>query len=237
MFGFSIDSLINLIPIFIVLLLLFGAIASIFINPTEFIKTRTYTFLTIMASTAVVILSFNVLMSTIMVHIQMEVNNAQFTKQAIDRLWLLPNQVLTEKTNVRPEFYASLYNNNLTLHNLVKDSKVIPTVKSELEEQYVCILLIQCWEDYLTFRKFDKTGDAVWINNFLQWAQSSHLKRQFDNLKYNFASTTRQLAGLLFEYAKRIPIPCTDPHIYEITANKMLADARLHAIFAERDKK
>lgn len=87
-----------------------------------------------MGSVAVLILAFNILLTSIKLEADRAVNNAQFTKQTIDKLWLFPNQLLTEKTHARPEFLASLYYNNVNLYQLTKGLKSIPTPKSELEE-------------------------------------------------------------------------------------------------------
>lgn len=190
-----------------------------------------------MGSMAVVVLGLNVYVSTAGLQLQRTVNNAQFTKESIDKLWLFPNQLLTEKSHARPEFLASLYYNNLSLYTLTKDLNNKPTPQSEIEEQYISIVLIQCWEDYLTFRKLDRTGEEVWLCNFLQWAQSPFLKKTFNNLKYNFAPKTCDFADLLFEAAAQIPVPTTDPLIYKDAVTKLLHHPKLLKIFnAETDK-
>lgn len=227
---------VTLIPIITTFLLLVGGFATIFIKPTEFQNTRTFVFISIMGSIAVIILAFNVYLETITLALQRKVNEAHFTKETIDKLWLFPNQLLTEKVNARPEFLASLYYNNLTLYNLTKESHTKSTLHSELDEQYVGILLIQCWEDYMTLRTLERTGDEVWLCNFLQWAQSPYLKDIFDNLKYNYAPITISFGKLLFEYAAHIPIPVKDPEIYKTTVTKLMADSRLLAIFKEHDR-
>ena len=221
----------TLIPVIALFLLIGGIIAAIFIKPAEFQNSRTFVFVSIMGSVAVVIFTFNVYLTAIGLEAQKTINNAHFTKETVDKLWLFPNQLLTEKNHARPEFVASLYYNNLTLYNLTKNSNVKPTVNSELDEQYISIVLIQCWEDYLTLRALEQTGDDVWLCNFLQWAQSPYLKSMFNNLKYNYAPTTVKLGNLLFEYANRIPIPSNDPEIYKASVTKLLNDPRLLEIF------
>jgi hypothetical protein len=190
-----------------------------------------------MGSVAVIVLCFDVLLSTVRVQALKNVNEIKFTKEAIDKLWLFPNQLLTDKKEARPEFLASFYYNNVTLYELTKELKTKPTIGSELAEQYICIAAIQSWEDFLTVRTLDKTGTEVWLVNFLQWAQSPYLKKAFDNLKYNFALTTIKLGDLLFEYSSSISIPSTDPKVYEKLAARMLNDPRLEQIFQERLKK
>ncbi len=221
----------NIIPLFTILILIAGTAAAIFIKPHKFKNTRTSVFISIMGSMAVIILSLNVVLTTVSLETQNTINKAQFTKQAIDKLWLFPNQLLKEATHARPEFIASLYYNNNNLYHLTLNKKTVPTVKSEMEEQYISLVLIQSWEDYLTLREFDHTGAAVWIHNFLQWAQSPYLKKVYDNLKFNFAQTTIDLGDLLFEYAQQIPVPSQDSKIYQMTVKKFLKDPRLHAIF------
>jgi hypothetical protein len=224
----------SLIPFLAVVILVGGVLAAVFIKPSEFQKTRTFVFISIMGSVAVIILTFNVYLTTISLETQRTVNNAQFTKQTIDKLWLFPNQLLTEKTHARPAYLASLYYNNLELYKLTKDSHTTPTVASELDEQYISITLLQCWEDYLTLRTLEQTGDDVWMCNFLQWAQSPYLKKTFDTFKYNYASTTIKFGELLFEYARTLPIPAPNPETYKTLVDKLLKDPRLLKIFKER---
>lgn len=225
------------IPILSLLLLLIGVLTAVFMHPEKFKQTRIAVFISIMGSMAVVVLAFNVILTTINLQTQNRINKAKFTKQAIDELWLFPNQLLKDTQYARPEFLASLYYNNKILHGITKEQETKPTVKSELEEQYISLVLIQSWEDYLTLKNWDNTGDEVWLHNFLQWAQSPYLKAVYDNLKYNFADTTIELGDLLFEYAEKLPVPSTDPEVYSITIKKLLKDPKLLKIFKTISKK
>lgn len=225
--------ILDLIPIFTLILLITGALAAIFIHPSNFKNTRTSVFISIMGSMAVIILAFNVILTTVGLEKQNTINKAQFTKEAIDKLWLFPNQLFTRSPHARPEFLGSLYYNNASLYDLTHDKITVPTRKSEMEEQYIAIVLIQAWEDYLTLRSLDHTGDAVWLHNFLQWAQSPYLKKVYGNMKYNFAQSTLDFADLLFEYASRISVPSTNPTVYKETVEKLLKDPRLALVFKE----
>lgn len=190
-----------------------------------------------MASVGVIIFGFSVVLTAISVKEQVRVNSASLTKQSIDKMWLHPNQLLTDSHDLRAEFISSLYYNNLSLYEFAKNHpKTKPSAASILEEQNVSINLIQAWEDYLTFREFDQTGDTVWLNNFLQWAQSPYLREQFNNLKYNFAQKTIEFGELLFEYAGKLPVPTTDPTLYQKTVAELLKDPRLHTIYQERSE-
>jgi hypothetical protein len=219
-------------PVLIIAIFLISLLSTYLIKPEEFKKSRV--FVSMMASVAVVILGFNVLISTISMELQKNITKAQFTKLNIDKSWLFPNQLISENSQARPEFLASLYYSNLDLFKESQNLNTKKTVDSILKEQYIAIVLFQCWEDYLTMRKFDETGDAVWLVNFLQWSQSPYLKEEFNRLKYNFAPLTISFGELLFEYSRTIPVPTTDIKIYKDTANLMLADARLKDIYEER---
>lgn len=225
---------INYFPALIVAIFLVSVIATYFIKPEEFKKSRIFVFVSMMASIAVVILGFNVLVSTLSMELQKNITKAQFTKLNIDKSWLFPNQIICEKNKARPEFLASLYYNNLDLLEASKNLDTPKTIDSTLAEQYLSIVLFQSWEDYLTMRKFDETGDEVWLVNFLQWAQSPYLKTEFERLKYNFAALTIKFGELLFEYGAKIPVPTTDSKVYNDTAIKLLADDRLQSIYKER---
>ncbi len=221
-------------PVLILAIFLISIVSTSLIKPEEFKKSRVFVFVSIMASVAVVILGFNVLISSLSMELQKNITKAQFTKLNIDKSWLFPNQLISEKTQARPEFLASLYRNNSDLFKASKNLKTKKTVNSILDEQYIAIVLFQCWEDYLTMRKFDETGDEVWLVNFLQWAQSTYLKAEFDRLKYNYASLTISFAELLFEYSAIIPVLATGSKVYKDATIKLLADERLKSIYKER---
>ncbi len=98
---------ISVIPFLAILVLIISILAAIFIKPHRFHTSRTFVFISIMASLAVVILAGNIFLTTINMEVQRKINNAQFTKEAIDKLWLYPNQLLLKEKHARPEFLAS----------------------------------------------------------------------------------------------------------------------------------
>lgn len=223
----------NLLPFSALIIFLGSILATALINPQKFKESKISVSVAVVTGVAVVILGLNVISNSVSMDLQTEINKNIITKENIQRLWIYPNQLFCKKTKVRPEFYASLYYNNLELYKLTHNLQTKITIESELEEQYISILLIQCWEDYLTFRQFDKTGDPVWLVNFVQWAQSPYLKAQFDWLKYNYTDTTIRFAELLFEYAHKLPVPTPDPEAYKQLVQEMLKDPRLIEIYKE----
>ncbi|MDP3936009.1 MAG: hypothetical protein Q8Q56_03380 [Alphaproteobacteria bacterium] len=224
----------TLLPLSILIILLGSVLATSLINPQKFKECKGSVIVAVAASMAVVFLGLNVVLNTANIDFQLEVTKNKVTKLNVDRLWVFPNQLLSEKTKARPEFYASLYYNNLRLYKLTENLHTKITIESELEEQYISILLFQCWEDYLNARKFDKTADAVWLVNYVQWAQSPYLKEHLDRLKYNYRDTTIRFAEFLFEYAHRLPVPTTDPESYKQLVQEMLKDPRLIEIYKEK---
>ena len=71
---------------------------------------------------------------------------------------------------------------------------------------YLCILIFQSFEDFLTSHKMDETGDYVWISNYIQWVSSPILEQQWSVLKSNFANTTISFGDLLFNQVRNIKI-------------------------------
>ena len=71
---------------------------------------------------------------------------------------------------------------------------------------YLCILIFQSFEDFLTSQKMDETGDYVWISNYIQWVSSPILEQQWSVLKSNFANTTISFGDLLFNKVRNIKI-------------------------------
>lgn len=214
----------------LVLILVISIVLAIFVPPGEFSQSRIYVFMSILASVTVILIGLSLSVSSVALEEQEKVNRASFTKQAIDKLWLYPNELLTRSKLIRPEFLKSLYPNNLHLYQ-VKTHLEPETVLSILEEQNIAIVMIQAWEDYLTLREFEETGDEVWLTNFIQWAQSSYLKSYFELLKYNFKNVTIEFGHLLFEYARKLPLPTPVPESYRSVVKEMLQDPRISAVF------
>ncbi len=224
---------IDMFPLLTAIILIAGVLAAVFIKPHKFKDSRIAVLLSTMGGMAVVILSLNVVLTTIGLEKQHNVIKAQFTKKTIDKLWLFPNQILKDAKHARPEFIGSLYYNNPDLYKITHNTETPQNFQSEIEEQYIAFVLIKAWEDYLTLKNFDQTGDAVWLYKFIQWAQSPYLKAIYETMKYNHSQSTIDFADLLFEYAAKIPKPSNNPTFYKETVEKLLKDQRLQKIFKE----
>ncbi|MBX7066236.1 MAG: hypothetical protein K1X28_03290 [Parachlamydiales bacterium] len=214
-----------------ILILLFSVIfiafiVALFLKPEEFPKSRTNVFISILASVTVILIGLSLAVSAVTLHEAESLIRVFSTKQSIDKLWLFPNRLLASSTKARPVYLASFYSNNPNLKKACSNpgDEIHSSCTSVLEEQNIAIVMIQSWEDYLTARNLDATGDIVWLNNFIQWAQSPYLKEYFDLLKYNFKSTTIEFAKILFDYAGKIPIGTSDPEIYHQTVKAMMHD-------------
>ncbi|MBJ7449085.1 MAG: hypothetical protein JHC93_01850 [Parachlamydiales bacterium] len=217
--------------IFVCLIFIASAIVALKLKPDTFLKSRINVFVSILASVAVLLIGISLIISAATLETTEENTHMMITKTAIDKLWLYPNELLTKSTSANPDFLRSFYYNNPRLNALKTKEASIDTSQSVLQEQFIAIVMIQAWEDYLTLRKFDSTGDRVWLNNFIQWAQSPFLKDYFENLKYNFKDTTIELGDILFEYGQSLPIPTTNPEIYKNTIDQMLKDEKLIKLF------
>lgn len=216
------------ILVFLAVVLALTVVLTIYFRPDDFQKSRLNVFISILASVTVVLIGLSLVMSAMNYEKTVQINRVTMTKNAIDKLWLYPNQLLATSPHISPEFLRSLYVNNPRLFNsCVKGKDVTESCISVIEEQNIAIVMIQAWEDYLTVHSFDKTGDRVWLTNFIQWAQSPYLHEYFEQLKYNFKDTTIELGTLLFEYAQKLPIPTNDPRLYYNTVSELLQDPRL----------
>lgn len=82
------------------------------------------------------------------------------------------------------------------------------TKKSNKDEwyavNYLCILIFQSFEDFLTSHQLDETGNYVWICNYIQWVSSPILEQKWYVLKSNFANTTISFGDLLFNSVRNI---------------------------------
>lgn len=211
-------------------------IISFIIKPSEYEKTRFHVFMSILASVAVVLIGLSLGISSLALETQQEANRVTVTEQAIATLVVKPYDLIVKSTNMREKFVKSIFFNNLALYNLPsKDEK--ETRLSIIEEQNVCIILLQSWEDYLTLRHLIITDDNVWIIVFLQWAQSPYLKKYYFMYKHLYTPEAIKLGELLFEYAARLPIPTPDPQAYVTLVSEMLKDPRLIKVFKDSSQK
>lgn len=206
--------------------LIIAFVVAMFLKPEEYPKSRANVFISILASVTVILIGLSLAVSAVTLHEAESLIRVFSTKQTIDKVWLMPNRLLASSTKARPVFLASLYSNNPNLKKACSNAgdEVHSSCTSVLEEQNIAIVMIQCWEDYLTARGLDVTGDIVWLNNFMQWAQSPYLKEYFELLKYNFKATTIEFAEILFRYAAKIPVGTSDPEIYHQTVKAMMKD-------------
>lgn len=119
----------------------------------------------------------------------------EITLGLIDRSWLNINQKIMNAKDTCPTLVNSLY------FPWQRDTlgKIQPGKSDSWTDcSYLSITMFQAWEDYLTMAVFDETGDQVWLANFVQWAASPILKKNWEVLKTNFAPLTIDFGDYLF---------------------------------------
>ena len=128
--------------------------------------------------------------------LQLDQKGRDATFQIIDRSWLNVNKSFIDYYNECPNFINSLY--------FDWQKKVLGNVTNYQKEdswysvKYICALIFQSWEDFITSSKVDETGDIVWINCFIPWCNSKLLKNNWTVLKSNYAPTTQELGDYMF---------------------------------------
>ena len=151
--------------------------------------------------------------------LQLQAMSRDATYKIIDRGWLDINKKIVDYYKDCPNFMNSLY--------FEWQKKVLgKEVKSEAQDNwytvnYMSILIFQAWEDFITSAEVDETGHAVWMNNFLQWANSEILYNNWTVLKTNFADTTQAFGDYLFYMVKSRP-PKNESELNEL-ANDIVA--------------
>uniref|UniRef100_UPI002612E20E hypothetical protein n=1 Tax=uncultured Legionella sp. TaxID=210934 RepID=UPI002612E20E len=226
------------LTVFIIVTLVIILLGSIFValkfNPDQYPKTRVSVFFSALASVAIFLVAINIVLTSLSFEYNAAYTRLHQTKASIDKLWLYPNQIITNSHNIRPEFLAGFYPANIKLYNQAHagDSKTPQSIQGIAEEQYISNLLIQTWEDFLNQRKFDSTEVSTWIKSFLTWAQNPYFKEYYELVKFQYEKPTIEFANVLFEYASGIPVPTRDTTIYQKTAQQMLHDERLKKIFS-----
>ncbi len=215
----------------------FIVIFSIFItikyrNTEEYRKTRLSVFFSTLASVAIIFVCINILLSSLSFESNQKLSQQAKTKEAVDKFWLYPNQLLESSSNLRPEFKASFFMNNPELYNLVVGEKnsQAATIATKAQEQFIANVIIQAWEDCLIIRNYDTTPMKFWLRSFITWAQSPYLKYYYSRVENSYADNTRILATLLFEYAKYLPTPVEDTNLYIRIVDKLMKDPRYIAL-------
>ncbi|MBA2710536.1 MAG: hypothetical protein H0U57_08095 [Tatlockia sp.] len=222
----------DLIPIVIstvvFTILIFSLYVTIKYKDTEqYKKTRLNVFFSTLASVAIIFVGINIMLSSIAFEYNQQFTRLTRTKEAVDKLWLYPNELLKTSKNIRPEFKASFFLNSASTYNLVDSSKITPlTTVAIVQEQFIANVMIQSWEDCLADLKYDLTPFEIWLRSYLTWAQSPYLKEYYQLIKYGYDDTTNQFADLLFEYAATLPIPIKNPDIYITTVDQLMKDPR-----------
>ncbi|MBA2657147.1 MAG: hypothetical protein H0U70_09230 [Tatlockia sp.] len=223
----------DLLPVVISTVVIFIMIFSLYVtikysSPEQYKKTRLNVFFSTLASVAIIFVGINIMLSSLSFEYNQRFSRHTKTKEAIDKLWLYPNQLIQSATHARPEFIASFFMNNPKLYQLaIAPNKKTPlTLEANIEEQFIADVMIEAWEDCLAIRKYDQTPLKLWLRSFLTWAQSPYLKDYYIENKYGYMDTTQQLGDLLFEYAQTLPKPVNNISLYNLTAEKMIKDSR-----------
>jgi len=235
-FDFQIFFSTKAMMIFTVLIIVISLAATFFIRPNRYENTRFYVFMSVLASVSALLVGLSLGISSLAFEEQQDINRVTFTEEAVAKLWARPNELIVTSKNARDEFVKSLYYNNVDLYNVPLEKEPESRL-SILEEQHIAMVLIQAWEDFLTLRHLIITDDLPWFCTFIQWAQSPYLKKYFFTLKNIFKDTTIGLGEVLFEYAKRLPVPTADPSAYPTLVSEMLKDPKLIKIFETHPKK
>ncbi|MBA2656250.1 MAG: hypothetical protein H0U70_04610 [Tatlockia sp.] len=228
----------GLIPILISTVVIAIMIFSLYVtvkyqSPEQYKKTRLHVFFTTLASVAIIFVGMNIVLTSLSFQYNQNFSRLTKTKEAIDKLALYPNQLLINLHNLRHEFVAGFFMTNLELYNKYikkEDKKTDLPFNTIIEEQFVADVMIQSWEDCLTYRKYDLTPMDVWIQTFILWAQNPYFKAYYDKMIFAYNPTTKQFGDLLFEYAATIPVPTKDLTIYAKTIEKLTHDPKYIAL-------
>lgn len=215
--------------IFFVAVVIISITATLLIRPQDYAKTRFHVFMSILASISVLLIGLSLVISSLTLEGQQEAN-LTVTEQAIAKLWAVPNELIVRSQNARNKFIKSLYYNNPDLFKLSPREEP-ETRFSILEEQNIAMMLLQAWEDFLSYKKIIKTSSVPWLCTFIQWAQSPYLKNYFMRYKYFFKDATIEFGNMLFHYASKLPVPTINTEDYPALVSTMLKDPKLIKIF------
>ncbi|MBA2711069.1 MAG: hypothetical protein H0U57_10820 [Tatlockia sp.] len=230
----------ELVPIIISTVVISILIFSLYVtikyrNPEQYKQTRINVFFSTLASVAIIFVGFNIVLTSIAFEYNQHFARINKTKEAADKLWLYPNQLLASSKNIRPEFLASFFMSNLDLYNKIikPDKKSILTISGNVEEQFISNVMMLAWVECITIRKYDETPLTYWLRAFLTWAQNPYFKAYYERLKFGYDPKTIEFADLLFEYALKIPVPTVDTGIYIKTADEIMKDQRFISLLKE----
>lgn len=226
------ENLPRLMVFFVFFIIFFSLFVSFKYGAEDYKKTRFGTFFSTLTSAVILLVSMNIIVTTVSFEYNQHFLRVNKTKEIVDKLWLYPQQLLKNSSNIRPEFLAGFYLNNLEMYHLAfsKDKKTPLTIQAIAEEQFIANVMIQAWEDCLITRKFDETPLSIWITGFLSWAHNPYFEHYYKIGKFGYKESTIKLADLLFEYAEKIPVPVTDPTVYDKISLQMQKDPRYIAL-------
>ncbi len=136
-------------------------------------------------------------------HRQLQATIRDATYKIIDRGWLDINKKIVDYYDNCPNFMNSLY--------FDWQKKILGKETHSMHQDdwyavnYMSVVIFQAWEDFMTSAQVDSTGHIVWINNFLQWANSEILHNNWEVLKTNYADTTQAFGDYIFYMVKSRP--------------------------------
>jgi len=216
----------------VVMLILFSLYVAIKYRDTEqYKKTRLNVFFSTLASVAIIFVSFNIILTSISFKYNQQFIRLTKTREAADKLWIFPNELLQNSTAIRPEFKVSFYMNSPETYKMVDPTIVTPlTTLGAVQEQFIANVIVQAWEDCLAAMKYDLTSFKSWLIAFITWAQSPYLREYHNIVKFSYEESTNLLAELLFEYAATLPVPVKDTSLYIAAVDRLMLDPRYQTL-------
>lgn len=128
--------------------------------------------------------------------LQLQSMKRDATYKIIDRSWLNINKIFIDYYKHCPKFISTLY---YKWQKDVLGKELDHTHEDKWEAvNYVSISIFQAWEDFITSSDIDETSEIIWLNKFIQWAESPVLHKNWRILKTNYAETTQKFGDYLF---------------------------------------
>lgn len=223
-----------ILPGFAFVVFFIAFIFSIKLKRTELKKSKFYNFIQLAIPMSILIVSVNMFVSGLNIEMAKKDKAFGVYKDAIANIYTSTENVLLDKLNlglIRPEFYASFFTSNPQVYKNNLNIYTPPTSKTTATERYICIRVLQAFEDYLQYNRKYNIADPVWLAIFIKWGQSVYLQNSFDALKNDFDPSTVDFVNLLFEYGKKIPIPTFDMDEYYKIALELNEDTRLQPVY------
>ncbi len=231
---------INQIIIYLVVIILTILVLAYFSSQSE-INSSFDRFTNKLAILNGIFIGFGIILTFFIFNSNLEQHRKDITLKIVFYSWVDINKAINDCYKDCPNFVETLYfdwQKNATQSDLfIKDLSQENDIKKQKDKwsavTYICSMIFQSWENYLTSSEVDETDEITWISIFTQWSYSPIVRKVWNETKSAYTILTIRFGNLLTSNAEHSPKPSNFQDLIN-TAKKLIKSEKYKDIVIKR---